>query len=215
MKRFDAILWDLDGTLLDTTEGVVSAVKYAISELKLPQLDEKSIKSFVGPPIQDSFIREYGMSKEEAQEAANMFRSAYSTKFLLQAKLYPGILEVLKTCHEIGYRMAIATYKRHDYATKISEYFGLMNYCDFIQGGDNNNLLKKSDIIDICIKEMGFSSLDRIVLIGDSEYDAVGAEQAGINFIGVTYGFGFNKTKKEILSLNFANSPIGLLDFFI
>ena len=93
--------------------------------------------------------------------------------------------------------MAVATYKRHDYAMKILEHFHISDYCDSMNGADNENVLTKADIVVKCMEECGVTDRSKVVLIGDSEYDAIGAKGVGIDFIGVTYGFGF-KTKDDV-----------------
>lgn len=197
MKNYSVVVFDLDGTLLDTTRGVLESVRYTIGAMNLPMLPEEAIKRFVGPPMQDSFVREYGVTKETAQQAANIFRKYYKTKSLLQADVYDGIIELLQMLKKQGKKLAIATYKRHDYAMDILKHFEIADYCDSMNGADNNNVLTKADILDKCLEEIGNPPRDRVVLIGDSEYDSIGAANAGIDFIGVTYGFGF-RTESDI-----------------
>lgn len=197
MKDYKVILFDLDGTLLNTTSGVMESVEYTIEKLGYDKLPKEAVKRFVGPPIQDSFTREYGVDKEEAQKAANIFRDYYKNQGLLKAEPYDNLYELLKLLREEGKKIAVATYKRHDYAIKILEHFKIADYCDSMNGADNNNVLTKADIVQKCMEECGATEPGQVVLIGDSEYDAIGAENAGIDFIGVTYGFGF-KNKEEI-----------------
>jgi len=192
MNNYNYILFDLDGTLLDTTEGISEAVRYTIKALKLPEISDNDLIRFIGPPIQDSFVREYGFTPADAQKASNIFRKYYSSKSLMKAKLYDGILDVLQKLKEKKMKIAVATYKRDDYAKRIVDYFGISVYCDFVQGADAENHFNKVDIVNICIEALGNPSYNEVVLIGDSSYDAIAAENIGIHFIGVTYGFGFN-----------------------
>ncbi len=216
MKNYSVIVFDLDGTLLDTTRGVLESVRYTIKEMGLPMLSEETIGRFVGPPMQDSFVREYGVSKEIAQQAANIFREYYKTKSLLQADLYDGIIELLGLLKKQNKKIAVATYKRHDYAMDILKHFGIADYCDSMNGADNNNVLTKADILNKCLEEVGNPPRSEVVLIGDSEYDSIGAENAGIDFIGVTYGFGF-RTEEDIAKHSYAawaESGKGLVELF-
>ncbi|WP_313186524.1 HAD hydrolase-like protein, partial [Lacrimispora sp.] len=178
------------------TAGVEFAVEHTIKELKLPAPDKEKLNRFVGPPMQDSFIREYGLSREEAQMAANLFRKNYVKKSLFMADLYPGIKEVLQYLKSKAFKIGVATYKREDYAIDIMKHFGIALYCDVMHGADNENVLKKEDIINMCLSEMDICNRESVVLIGDSEYDAIGAEKAGIDFFGVRYGFGFKEKEK-------------------
>ncbi len=195
MKK-SAVLFDLDGTLLDTTDGVLESAVYAAVSLGREPLPHETMLRFVGPPIQESFMRHYGMDEAGAQEAANRFRSYYKEKALFKATPYPGLIETLKALSSNGIVLGVATYKREDYAVQVLQHFGISPYCKSMHGADNLNRLRKSDIVEICIKELG---VDRkgVVLVGDTEHDAVGAANAGIDFIGVTFGFGF-KTESDV-----------------
>lgn len=184
------VLFDLDGTLLDTTEGVLESAIYAAKKLGYKELPYEQMLSFVGPPIQTSFINHYGCSAERAQEAANIFRTYYKENALFKAKLYPGMIEVLEKMKEKGVKMGVATYKREDYAVSILEHFGIAPFCISMHGADHFNKLTKADIVNLCINEMT-SNREDVILVGDTEHDAIGAKNAMVDFLGVTYGFGF------------------------
>jgi len=209
------IIFDLDGTLLNTTEGVLESARHAANQMGYSQLPYEVISRFVGPPIQESFKRYYGCDSATAQKATNIFRDYYKGAALLKASPYEGILKLCAWLVKNNTMLAVATYKREDYALKILEHFGFLKYLDAIHGADNENKLTKADIINMCITEIGCDR-NEVVLIGDTEYDAVGAEKAGINFIGVTYGFGF-KTLKDVEvydNIGCANDVNGLYRFF-
>lgn len=187
----EAVLFDLDGTLLNTTEGVLESALYAAKKLGYPELPYETMLTFVGPPIQQSFMKWYGCTAEKAQEAANVFRSYYKENALFKAELYPGIIDLLNELKLRGIKIGVATYKREDYAISILEHFGIAPFCQTMHGADNFNKLTKADIVNICIQELS-SQKDGVVLIGDTEHDAKGAAEAGIPFFGVTFGFGFH-----------------------
>ena len=117
-------VFDVDGTLLDTSEGVLSSVIYTIKKHNLPAIDEKTLRTFIGPPIQDSFARVYGIQGNILQELATTFRNQYKDNDLLKAVPYDGIYKVFDALIAEGIKPAIATYKRQDYATIIMNYFG-------------------------------------------------------------------------------------------
>ena len=192
---YKAIVFDLDGTLLDTTSGVIYAVEYTINELKLSLLPEEVLKTFVGPPMQLSFEKHYGMDKEQALTSANLFRKNYKEQSLLKAELYPYVLELLQYLREKGYKIAVATNKSHDNAREILKHFGISKYCDFMMGSDLAGKLKKADIIKKCLQEISVD-VKAAVYIGDSIFDFEGAANVGMDFIGVTYGFGFKPNEQ-------------------
>lgn len=204
MGKYKALLFDLDGTLLDTSEGIILSVKYAIDCMGFEHLSEDKIKSFIGPPIQNTFRSIYNLNDEDTSKIADIFRERYSTVDLLKAKLYDGVLETLAKLKKDGYYIGIATYKREDYAKKIVDYFGISQYCDVMVGSDFSGKLTKSDIINICIDKLNVSKSE-ILMIGDTENDKIGAENAGVNFLPVSYGFGYKQDNycssfKSILS---------------
>lgn len=202
------VIFDLDGTILDTTEGILESVKFTAKELGYPELSYKEILNFIGPPVQLSFRKYYDCSEEKAQAAANIFRNYYKDVSLLKAKPYEGIYELCEHLKENQIKMAVATYKREDYALVLLKHFHFDKYCCSMHGADNDNILKKEDIVRLCIKEMS-ASLNTSVLVGDTEHDAIGAAKAEIPFIAVTYGFGF-KTEKDAENyphVGIANKP--------
>lgn len=205
------VIFDLDGTLLDTREGILESVRYAAEQLRYPALPHETLLSFIGPPIQQSFMTHYGCSLEQAQEAAGIFRDYYKDSALLRASPYDGIYDLCSCLQSHGVRMAVATYKREDYALTLLRYFHFDRYCDPMHGADHENRLKKEDIISLCMAEMSASKADT-VLVGDTTHDAKGALEAGIPFIGVTYGFGF-QTPEDVdayPSIGTANSPMDI-----
>lgn len=190
--KYKLVIFDLDGTLMDTSSGILMAVKDTIKEHDMPLLSEAQIKSFIGPPIQWSFEDQYGIGKEAAQRMADTFRALYSTKHLLSAVPYPGIYDLLQALNDRGLKSAIATYKREDYALRLLKHFHFDDYTDIMYGGDDDGTLKKRDIIQKCINTARVKKLSEVVMVGDTLHDANGAKELGVDFIGVSYGFGFH-----------------------
>lgn len=217
LKKYDAAIFDVDGTLLDTTEGILAAVQYTIKQQNLPELSYETLLTFIGPPIQDSFRKAYGLSDEAVQKLATIFRNRYKEKELFKASPYEGIYDVLYSLKEKGVRLGIATYKRQDYAEEILKHFYFDRYCDIIYGADHENKLKKNDIILRCIEAMAVKDKKRIVMIGDSSHDAIGASQIGIDFIGVTFGFDFRSEQdvNQYPAVGCAQNPKELLKYII
>lgn len=200
--------------MLDTSEGIIESAQFAASKMGLKNLPYKEWRMFVGPPIQNSFITHFGCTKEKAQEAANIFRAYYAAEALFKAVPYDGIYKLCDHLKCRGIKMAVATFKREDYAVKLLRYFHFDEYCSPMRGADNYNVLTKADIIDLCIREMNEARED-CVLVGDTEYDSLGAIQAGVAFIAVTYGFGFKNLTKANDSnvLGIASHPGEIAEF--
>lgn len=215
-QHFDMVIFDVDGTLLDTSEGLKSSVNYTIKQHGLSPLSDEILDTFIGPPIQDSFAKAYGLEGEILQELATTFRDRYKEYDLLKAKPYEGIYEVFEKLCQKGIKLAIATYKRQDYAVAILKHFGFDRYTDIMYGGDHENKLKKRDIIEKCLTDMGISEYSNAVMIGDSDNDAIGAMNIGTKFIGVTYGYGFKNVEdvEKYPTIGVAKTPLELLKYF-
>lgn len=217
MSKIKAAVFDVDGTLLNTKEGILSSIRATLEEMGYDDIPEDKIYMFVGPPIQRSMMEVYGCTKEEAQDFANHFRQRYSKpEYLFQAERYDGIIELMKELSEKGIKIAVATYKREDYAIDIVKKFGITDYADVVHGADNFNKLTKADIIKLCIDEMGLEPSE-CVMVGDSDNDAIGAKGMGCPFIGVTYGFGFtcDEDVMEFDNIGVAHSAEEIINFVL
>lgn len=190
MRKFDAVLFDVDGTLLDTSEGILVSVKETIEHFGYEMLPDDVLKTFIGPPIEMSFEKHFGLKDEALKETAAYFRQRYSRVNLLAAEVYDGIYDFLDFLKENNIGIGIATYKKQDYAERILKHFHFDDYTDIIYGSDYEGKLKKSDIILLCIDRLGISR-DRILMVGDTKHDARGAEAIDVPFAGVSFGFGF------------------------
>jgi len=194
LNKYNCVLFDLDGTLMDTTPGVLASVHDMLDELKISSLSDETIRAFVGPPMKDSLMKHCGFNAADAQSGVVLFRKIYMERHLLNATVYDGIFELLDALLDKGVSMAVASNKGHAHVVKILEHCGIAKYCKCIKGANPENTMDKSDIVNYCMEKLGIKNLSQAVLVGDSEYDAIGASTSGIDFIGVTYGFGFRDT---------------------
>ncbi|MFD2442773.1 HAD hydrolase-like protein [Bacillus sp. CGMCC 1.16607] len=194
--KYSTIIFDLDGTLLDTSEGIMLGASYTVRRMGAAELTIDQLKSFIGPPLLDSFIRECGFIEKEARTAVELYRERYKEKGIYEAKHYDRIKELLVAIKEMKGKTAVATLKLDAFAKEMINHFELLPYFDSINGIDHRDVHSKADIISICLKELDQQDASKVVMIGDSIYDAIGAEQMGIDFIAVTYGYGF-KNKEE------------------
>jgi phosphoglycolate phosphatase len=194
---YRAVLFDLDGTLLNTSLGVKKSIEYTIKELKLQQLTLEEIRKFIGPPIYQSLQERYNLSDKEAKYATDIFRNIYKERFLFDAIAYPNVFKVLNILKTKGIKIGVATNKREDYTIKLLNHMKISDLCDSIVGSDFENKLTKTDIILKCMKQLDILNEKEVIFIGDTKYDAIGAENCCIDFIGVTYGFGF-KTQRDV-----------------
>ncbi|MCM1324610.1 MAG: HAD hydrolase-like protein [Acetobacter sp.] len=201
--KYDTVIWDIDGTLINTAQGLVSAYQYSLDTLGLELRSIEEIKSFIGPVPKTVFIERFGMNEIAAQHASDIFRERYKTHDLLKAELYQGITTVLTTLKNNHIKQAVATNKRQDYALDICQHFGLDAFLNPILGPDNLGTQTKADLIIQCTQTL---NAQHAVMIGDTKGDASAAQLAGIDFIGVNYGFGFKDIEQ------YANTPAEILN---
>ena len=209
-------LFDLDGTILDTSKGIKESVEYTIKKMGLCKLSDNELLSFIGPPLRQSFIANCGCSEEEAKEATRLFREYYQVGAVFHAKIYNGIVEAFKRLYERDIKMGVATNKPQRFAETLLKKYELNKYFMSICGADESGSQTKADLIQTCINRIEASKVET-VLIGDTTNDAVGAAQAGISFLAVTYGFGFKRSDelKDIHSIGIADSPLQIADIIL
>lgn len=205
----DAVLFDLDGTLLDTSEGVLDSFYRVLDELNLPYIPREEVEKRIGSPVQDWFKDFFQFDDIKAQYAADLFREDTLLHGTTKAIVFPGVLDVLKELKRRKIKIAVATNKREDCAIALLRNFHLSTYFDIIHGADAQGKLKKVDVVKMCIEELE-TDRKKVVLVGDTIHDAQGAQCAGVGFIGVTYGIGF----KNSAEVNMFPS-IGIVDNII
>lgn len=208
MRTYKYALFDLDGTLMDTSKGIVAAIAYTMKKYGKNVPDESELITLIGPPMQKSFQKLYGLSDEKAMEMANVFRDVYKTdEFLFQSVVYDGIFDLFDSLKKNGIKTGIATYKREDYAKHLLIEKGFDKYTPWMYGSDFEGKLTKADIIRNCLKDMGCDDHSEAVYIGDGDNDGKNANEVGMDFIAVTYGFGF-KSKDDAVQYN----PVAIVD---
>ncbi len=184
-----AIIFDLDGTLLDTGRGIIKCIASTFGKMSLAVPDEETCKTFVGPPLKMHFLELFETDEKTADDFVRLFREEYAKRDVFLAGRYPGMDECLTTLHE-RFPLAVATNKREDLAVKLLERFEMTRFFDAICGSDAASSVMKRQIIANAAKRLGFSPTD-CLMVGDSSNDAEAAEQLGMPFVGVTYGYGF------------------------
>lgn len=197
VMKYQTVIFDLDGTLLDTSAGVIHATDYIAERYRLPALSEVIKRSFIGPPIQRSFQAHYGCTEEEAWKLATVWREVYKEKFLLEATPYEGVFNLLNHLQHKGIKTCVATNKREDYTQKLLGHFGFLPILDYIVGSDFKGKRSKSEMIHMCIEKTEAVSPREVLMVGDTMGDMIAAQEVGIDFWGVSYGFGFRESDKK------------------
>lgn len=131
---FQNLLFDLDGTLTNSAEGITKCVQYALRAQNIEEPDLKKLEVFIGPPLRDSFIKYYGMTREQAEIGVEKYRERYTDIGIWENKVYPGIMELLADLQQDGRRLGMATAKPEVFALRIAERFGFNPYLEDITG---------------------------------------------------------------------------------
>lgn len=190
--KYDAYLFDLDGTLLDTSEGIVNGLNRICTKMNLPKITKSQAKQYVGPPLGQVILNMLPQAaKEEVDMGVALYKDYFSQRGLYEAKIYDGMLRLLQYLKGHGARLAVVSLKYQQAVEETLKHFELEEYFDLTFGADIYGKLTKYDLIEKCIRELDEVDRSKIVMIGDSPYDAEGALKSGIDLIAVTYGFGF------------------------
>lgn len=190
MKAIKNILFDLDGTIIEPQEGIINSILYSLHAMGIEEPNEEELKSFIGPPLIDSFVTRYSLTIEEASKAVDLYRVYFSFEGLYQSTLYTGIVELLTTLYQKGFKLFIATSKPTVFAHRILLHFNISDLFEGIIGSNLDNTRKdKSDVIAFAIEQFHLNR-DETIMVGDRIYDIIGARNNSLVSIGVTYGHG-------------------------
>lgn len=188
---YNIIMFDLDGTLTDTGEGVTNGFMYALKKFGITVENRTELYKFIGPPLSDSFKNFYGFSDEQTELAIKYYREYYSEKGIFENTVYDGIPELLQKLHSAGKMIITATSKPEAYAVKILEKLGISKYFTYIAGADfEGNRITKTAVIKYALERGKITDNSEIIMIGDRHYDVKGSAEFGIDCIGVLYGYG-------------------------
>lgn len=200
---FELILFDLDGTLTDSKEGITNCVKYALESFGIFDYSEDKLLKFIGPPIYDAFRNIYGFSHTDALLAVEKYRERFSEVGIYENAVFPDAINALKELKKNGKRLAVATSKPRVYAERILKHFNLSEYLDFTVGAElDGSFGSKDEVIKEALKIGAPGSLSRASMVGDRKYDILGAKKAKITSIGVRCGYA-EQNELEIAGADF------------
>lgn len=190
-KHYKYILFDLDGTLTDSVQGVVNGFSYVIKKMGKPVPPESTLRKFVGPPLIVSFGKHLGYPPEQAEKAVEMFREYYNEMGgAIENRVYPGIEKLLAELNAAGKKLIVATSKGTRAANIVLDHFDLRKYFVFAATADDIIRPRKVDVIRYALQSCGVTDLTKAVMVGDREHDVLAANEVGLDSIGVLYGYG-------------------------
>ena len=194
MAKYKNVLFDLDGTLTDSSEGIIKCVLYTYEKLGVEPPEASLLPTFIGPPLDGSFIR-CGIKEEDSRHAVDVYRERYNTIGKFENNPYPGIIELLDKLKKEGINLYVATSKPEKTSMDILEHFNMTGYFTEIAGATfSAKRQNKDDVIEYLLEKMGAKNdketLAKTVMVGDTTYDVTGAAKFGIPCVAVTWGFG-------------------------
>lgn len=206
-----AILFDLDGTLTDSGEGIINCATLALEHFGLPVPSREEMGVFVGPPLDKTFIQ-FGVPADKAQEAIDVFRSRYVVVGKFENTPYPGIHQLLDTLKSQGHRLFVATSKPETTALEILKKFDLDQYFEVICGATfDGTRSHKADVIAYLLRQIG--TPENMLMVGDTEFDVLGAAAHAIPTIGVAWGYGKVDAMQQAGAVSVAHTMEELLTF--
>ena len=209
MKK--TILFDLDGTLTDSGDGIINCAILALEHFQLPIPDRETLRVFVGPPLHETFVK-FGVPADKADEAVAVYRSRYIPIGMFENTPYDGIRELLESLKSQGHKLYVATSKPEWMAQDILKKFELDSYFDLICGATmDTSRTEKAQVIAYLLEQSG--GAENAIMVGDTKFDVLGASAHGIPTVGVSWGYGTVADMQEAGAAVIVNTPQELLEY--
>ena len=196
-SKYEAVLFDFDGTVADTGRGIFSSIQYAVECLGFEPLDNETLRRFIGPPIYDSFKRELGLDDDKSDFAVKKYREKYSESGIYEFDVYDGIIPLIKKLRENEIKVGIASSKPQNFLIRIVDFLKISDLIDFISAPSADDTPQsKASLINNSAEALNICK-DKILMVGDRYFDIDGANGAGVESIGVTFGYGSEEELKK------------------
>lgn len=208
---YSAVLLDLDGTVVDSAPGIMEALEFTLHELGLPHPSEDEIVHWIGPPILDAFRDQAGLDERESRRALSIYRRHYLSTSIFNAEVYAGMGDVIRSIHDAGLPLSLATSKPESSARIILDHLDLSRFFSFITGAsEDESRSDKADVILEALRRLRMSGADLSapIMIGDRHHDVNGALARGLPAIFCTWGYGMPEEKAGAIDV--ADSPAQL-----
>lgn len=211
---YDIILFDFDGTIYDTLEGITKSMQYALKKQGM-EVELNELTRFAGPPLLDMLQETYGFSVEKSQEVVADFRERYQPVGIYESRVFPGIPEFLRKLNKAGKRLGIATSKPQALAEKLLDESGIKDCFEHICGSQpDGSLSHKAEVLQEVLRQFEIKD-ESVVLIGDTKFDVIGAHKCGLPCIGVRYGYAAEGELEEAGAETIAQNLDELLNLLI
>lgn len=215
MNKYNQLLFDLDGTLTDPSEGITKCIAYALQHFGIETPDLTALQSWIGPPIKQSLMGIHHFDEAKADLGVEKYRERFADTGIYENRLFDGIPELLESLKNQGYKLYLATSKPTVFAERILRHFDIEQYFDFIGGSClDDSRPTKAHVIGHVIDKTGIIHTDKALMIGDRKYDILGGKAFAMDTLGVLYGFG-TKSELEQAGARYIISSITELSFFL
>ncbi len=190
--KYGFIIFDFDGTVVDTGEGILKSLQYSFEQMGREVPDMSDLKKFIGPPIYYSFTEFYGVSEDEVETYIKKYRERYTVKGIYECHIYEGMKELLISLKEKGIKVGIASSKPQRLIYDVADYLGITDLFDAIVGVkiDDSNHSTKTGLVLECMELLGVSDKSQVLMVGDRKFDIDGAKGAGVDSCGALWGYG-------------------------
>lgn len=207
-KKYDAVLFDFDGTVADTGVGIFNSIQYAVEAVGHAPLSSEVLRTFIGPPVFDSFKRELNLNDEQCEFAVKKYREKYSESGIYQLEMYDGMKKLLEELKAKGIKVGIASSKPESFILRLLNIIEIKEFVDYVScpAADKANR-EKFELINSSAEFFGINK-SRILMVGDRLFDINGANIAGVDSVGVTFGYG-SKEELENAGATYIASSVG------
>jgi phosphoglycolate phosphatase len=215
MYKYNTVLFDVDGTLVQSGEGIITALKYALDKAQMPCGDEAWCRDFIGPPLEDILTEKFDINDEKSREIYTYYREFYDDKGVYMCSRYPGVEDMLMRLRSAGICICTATTKPEEMAHKILEHVDLTKYIDVIVGARYaENIFRKTDVLK-CVLATVNPDKNATIMVGDTKYDILGAKDVALPVIAVTYGYGRLDELEAAAPDVFVDTPQQIADYIL
>lgn len=215
MAQYDYVIFDFDGTVADTGEGILKSLQYSFEQMGREVPDMSDLKRFIGPPVYYSYTHFYGVSEKEVETYIRKYRERYKEKGIYECRIYDGMKELLHELKSRGVKVGIASSKPEHLIYSVADFLDITSMFDVIVGvkSDNSRHSTKKDIILEAAEKLGATDKEKVLMVGDRCFDIDGAAEAGVKSCGAIWGYGnkeeFLKHKADMI----AEEPLDVVNF--
>lgn len=217
MNKYDYVLFDFDGTVTDTGEGILKSLQYSFEAMGHEVPDLKDLKKFIGPPIHYSYTTFYGISEDQVGDYIKKYRERYRAKGIYECYVYEGMRETIEELRSKGVKIGIASSKPVSLIYDVMNHLGITELFDSATGVtvDDSNHSGKTFLVLECMEKLGATDKSKVLMVGDRKFDIDGATGAGVDSCGVLFGYGSREEFKEHNATYIIEKSQDLLDIVL